>query len=132
MVSIPANVIDLLRRPDTVKVMSTSSKDGMPHTIVCGSIFVPDAGTLGVGEVIMKVSSANMRENNKVSFLVLSGAEAYQIDAVVRERQTEGAILDELNVKLERIHLAASAVWLFDVMAVTVASASHEAGKRIA
>ena len=80
----------------------------------------------------MKVTASNLNENNRASFLVTSGAEAYQIDAVVRERQTEGPLLDDLNQKLDRIHLKATAVWIFDVTAVTVASASHEAGKRIA
>ena len=112
--------------------MATASAAGVPHVIVCGSVFAPDDSTLAVGEVLMKVTAANLRENGKASFLVTSGAEAYQIDTVVRERQSEGALLDGLNVKLDRIHLKALAVWVFDVTAVTVASANHEAGKRIA
>jgi len=132
MVSMPANVISLLKRPDSVKVMSTSSTDGRPHVIVCGSVSVIDDGTIGVGEVIMKVTGDNLRHNGQAQFLAVSGAEAYQIDAKVRERITEGEALDELNVKLDRIHLKANALWIFDVVGVTVASSSHEAGKKIA
>jgi len=132
MVSIPANVLNLINRPDSMKVMSTCSKDGMPHVIACGSVFTPDDSTLAVGEVIMKVTSANLMDNGMASFMVISGAEAYQIDAKARQRLTEGDLLDGLNVKLDRIHLKAVAVWLFDVTAVTVASANDEAGKRIA
>ena len=132
MVSIPANVISFLKRPESVKVMSTSSSGGVPHVIVCGSVSVIDEGTLAVGEVMMRVTSENLRANGLAEFLVVNGADAYQIDAKVREYQTEGETLDELNVKLDRKHLKAKALWVFDVTGVTVASASHEAGKKIA
>ena len=43
--TIPAAVMDLLKRPDTTKLLVTSCKCGQPHAIVCGSIIPIDENT---------------------------------------------------------------------------------------
>ena len=132
MVAIPANVADMIKRPDNVKVLSTSDASGQPHTIVCGSIFLLDEETLAVGEVLMRTTKKNLDENRKVCFLVTSAADAYIVDAIAKERITSGPILDGLNDRLSKMNLRAHAVWLFTATGVTVASASREAGKKVA
>ena len=132
MVVIPANVADMIKRPGNVKVLSTCDANGQPHTIVCGSVFLLDEETLAVGEVLMKTTKKNLEENKKVCFLVTSAADAYIIDAVAKERIGSGPILDGLNEKLYKMNPKVHAVWLFTATGVTVASASHEAGKKVA
>lgn len=132
MVSIPSNVLDLMKRPDTGKILVTASKEGQPHAIVCGSFFALDDSTIGVGEVLMATSKKYMSENSKVEILVTSGMEAYGINATVDKRITEGPVLVGLNEKLDKVHLHANAVWTFKANAVFNESAGPGAGKKIA
>lgn len=132
MVTIPANVIDMINRPDSTKILVTSSATGQPHAIVCGSFFTPDNSTIAVGEVLMKSSRKNMEVNKKVAILVTSGKDAFEVEATVGSRISEGPILDGLNGKLEKMHLHANAVWIFNATGVCDESAGPGAGKKIA
>lgn len=132
MVALPANVIDMLKRPESTKVLVTASSSGQPHAIICGSFFLLDDSTIAVGEVMMYTSKKNMEENKKVTILVASGMEAFDINAVVGERITSGPVLDGLNSNMEKLHLHANAVWTFKVDSVFCESAGPSAGKKIA
>ncbi len=129
---LPANVKELFSRPDTVKVLTTASKDGQPHAIVCGSIFVIDDSTLAVGEILMNTAKANMAENKKVALEVVAGKEAYEARCEVAGRLDSGPVLDALNGNLAKINLKANAVWTFTVKEVYDESAGPGAGKKIA
>lgn len=132
MVTIPANVVDLMNRPESVKILVTANVMGQPHAIVCGSFFILNESTIAVGEVLMKVSAKNMAENKNVSILVTSGKDAFEVSATVGKRMTEGPVLAGLNDKMKAMHLHANAVWTFDAIAVFDESAGPNAGKRIA
>lgn len=129
---IPKNVLDLISRPDSVKVLATACKCAIPHAIVCGSIISPEPSKVAVGEILMKVSSKNMRENDRVSILVTRGPEAYLIKTRVNGRVAEGPMLDEFNKNLEKMNLKAHAVWVFDVLEVFDESAGPNAGRKLA
>ncbi len=128
----PAAVQDLFKRPDTTKILVSASKDGQPHAIVCGSIFLVDEKTLAVGEILMKTTKEFMAENNKVALSVLDGKSAYEARGVVIGRQDSGPILDGLNGNLEKLGMKAAAVWLFEIKEVYDESAGPNAGKKIA
>ena len=130
--AIPQNVLDCFNSPQATKVLVTSSKDGQPHAIVCGSIFVIDENTLAVGEILMKTATANMKENDKVAIDVINGKDAYEARGVVKGRAEDGPVLEGLNKKLAAIGLKARAVWCFDIKAVYNESAGPDAGKQIA
>lgn len=132
MVSIPANVLNLFKRPDTVKVLVTASADGQPRAVVCGSIFPIDDGTLGVGQVLMRTSMRNIAENGKAALLVVSGVESYLVNAEYAETLSSGPVLDGLNAKLEAVHLHAHAVVTFRATAVFNEGVGPDAGRRIA
>lgn len=132
MVDIPKNVIDLLHRPDSVKILATACKCAIPHAIVCGSIISPEPNKIAVGEILMKVSSKNMKENDRVTILVTRGPEAYQIKTRVNARIADGGMLDEFNRNLEKMNLKAHAVWVFDVLEVFDEGAGPNAGKKLA
>ena len=130
--AIPAAVLDLFKRPDTTKILVTAGKDGQPHAIVCGSIFVIDENTLGVGQVLMKTAAAYMSENSKVALEVIDGKSAYEVRGTVGGRIDSGPVLDGLNANLEKIGLRASAVWTFDIKETYDESAGPNAGNKMA
>lgn len=131
-IEIPKNVLDLLSRPDSVKIVVTANKAGVPHAIVCGSVFSPDPKTLAVGEILMKVSSKNMKENPNVSILVTKGTDAFIVKTKVITRAADGEILGGLNKNLAKMNMKASAVWLFEALEVYDESAGPNAGKKLA
>jgi hypothetical protein len=132
MVAIPENVKKLMAAQGTVKVLVTSEKGGQPHAIVCGSIFQISDSVIGVGEVLMKKSAANLAANKKAEILIVAGMESYGIEVEACKRYTEGKELEALNQKLAAIHLKAGALQAFQVVAVYNESANPNAGKKIA
>lgn len=132
MAAIPANVLEKMNSPGTVKALVTVSDDGRPHAIVAGSIISPAPNTMVIGEILMKKSAENMKNNKKVSFLVSAGKEAYSIDCTVKARMDSGPQLDEMNKVLASMNLKAAAVWAFGVDAVYDQSAGPGAGKKMA
>lgn len=132
MTTIPDNVLELLRARTTTKVLVTSSKDAKPHAIVAGSIAAPTADTVVVGEVLMKVSSKNLSENAKASFLICSGMDAFEIECTAKARLTAGPEVEAMNKELAAIGLKAAAVWIFKVDSVFNQCASPAAGTKLA
>ena len=132
MADIPNNVVEIMNAPSTVKVLVTASKDGKPHAIVAGSIGSPAADTVIVGEILMKTSSKNLKENSEVTILLASGKDAYSIDCVAKARLDQGPEIEMMNEALKAMNLKASAVWVFNVKAVYDQGASPNAGKKLA
>lgn len=130
--TIPAAVMDLLKRPDTTKILVTACSCGQPHAIVCGSIIPIDENTVGVGQVLMQKTVSNMKDNPKISIEVIDGKSAYELRGEVLGAQTEGPGLDNLNAVLGKMGLKASALWTFSIKEVYDESAGPNAGKKIA
>ncbi len=130
MVTIPQNVLDAMK--SGAKVLATADKNGNPHVITAGTIVSPQPDKMMIGEVLMKKTAANLAENPKATFLVISGMESYSIEVCNAVRITEGPALDEMNKQIAAMHLVASAVWMFDVAAVYDQGASPKAGTKIA
>ena len=132
MANIPTEVLEMLKAPTTTKVLVTASKDAKPHAIVAGSIGAPAADTMIIGEVLMKISSKNLSENSKASFLIASGKDAYAIECTAKARLEKGPEIEAMNKALEPMHLKAAAVWIFKVDAVFYQGASPKAGTKLA
>ncbi|MCL2712915.1 MAG: hypothetical protein FWD37_06580 [Methanomassiliicoccaceae archaeon] len=132
MVDIPKNVLDLLGRQDSTKVLVTADKSGVPHAIVCGSIIAIDANTLVVGEILMKTSSKNLAANDKAAILAVNGMESYLVKVKVAGKKTEGPVFDNMNAHLAKMKLKANAVWFFAAESVFNQSAGPDAGKKLA
>jgi hypothetical protein len=132
MVNIPENVLQLIKKEGTTKILATSSKAGKPHAIVAGSISSQKADELSIGEILFKISGANLKENPCASFLFANGLEAYEVKVLFKERVDKGPALDGLNEALKAIKLQASALWTFEVKAVYDQGASPKAGTKIA
>jgi len=130
--NIPSNVLEVLKAKGTTKVLVTASKDAKPHAIVAGSIVSPAADTMVVGEILMKTSAKNLKENAKAAFLISAGKDAYNIDCTAKARLDSGPELDAMNKELAAMKLKAAAVWVFKVDAVFEQGASPKAGTKIA
>lgn len=85
-----------------------------------------------IGEVLMKRTANNLKQNPKAAFLVTKGNQSYEIQVTVKDRISSGAIVDQMNAILEGMHLHANAVWTFDVVAVYDESAGPTAGTKLA
>ena len=132
MVAIPANVLEVIKDPATVKALTTICAGNRPHTIVAGTIMAPAPDMMVIGEVLMRRSAANLKSNPKAAFLVTRGKESYEIQVTVKDRISSGAIVDQMNAILSGIGLHANAVWTFDVVSVYDQSAGPNAGKKLA
>ena len=132
MVAIPANILEVMKAPACVKSLTTVCAGNRPHTIVAGTIMAPSPDMMVIGEVLMKRTSANLKQNPKAAFLITRGKESYEIQVTVKDRITSGAIVDQMNAILSGAGLHANAVWTFDVVSVWDESAGPNAGKKIA
>ncbi|MCL2143399.1 MAG: pyridoxamine 5'-phosphate oxidase family protein [Methanomassiliicoccaceae archaeon] len=132
MVSLPENVMAAFKDQKSVKVLTSVSADGQPHSIVCGSIQAVAPDMLIVGEVLMRSTAANLAKNDKAAILLIAGLTSFSVNVKAKQRVTEGPIFDEMNKALAAMHLKANAVWLFEPTAVFDQSANPNAGKKLA
>lgn len=131
MTALPAKVRDFLSRPEPVKILVTSDASGQPRGIVCGSILVPDEGTVAIGEVFMNTTRSNLEVNPKAAVSVALGGEAYNINLTVIGRYEEDDALNVINDRLAKVNLKAKAVWKFRVESVFDEGINPNAGKQI-
>ncbi len=132
MVSIPANVLEIMKDPACVKSLTTICAGNRPHSIVAGTIMAPSPDMMVIGEVLMRRTSANLKQNPKAAFLVTRGKDSFEIQVVAKERIESGAIVDQMNAMLSGAGLHANAVWTFDVVSVWDESAGPKAGTKLA
>ncbi|QUI20945.1 hypothetical protein HZI73_00925 [Vallitalea pronyensis] len=129
--NIPKNAIQLLNDPEASKVLTTVSSDGVPHSIVVGSMMAPSDNLLCAAEVLMKTTAKNLESCENVAVLAVKGAESYLVNGTVKERQTQGELFNQVSEQLKGMGLTAQAVWTFDPTEVYNQSAGPDAGKKI-
>jgi predicted pyridoxine 5'-phosphate oxidase superfamily flavin-nucleotide-binding protein len=132
MVKLPEKVSAAFNDPNAVKVLTSIDADGRPHSIVCGSIRAVAPNVLIVGEILMRSTSANIKRNDKAALLAVVGTTSYLVNVKVKQRVTEGPMLDEMNKVLATMKLKANAVWVFMPTAVYDQSANPKAGTKLA
>ena len=124
-------LVDLIRRPDTNKVMSTISEDGMPHTIVCGTLTVPEEDVIAVGRVWLNRTGRNIQRDPRAEFFVWSGKYAYSILCEFIGNSADEKEVEKMNEGLDKIGLGTSTVWKFRVLAGYDEGISDTMGERI-
>lgn len=125
------NVSKLFQDQESVKVVSTVSKDGEVHSIVAGSVMVIDEDTMGVAEVFMNTTSTNLLDNNKVALLAVKGMESYLVNATVQKRHTDGSLFDTMAEQFAKMNMEIKAVWTFTVDKIYDESVGPNGGKQI-
>jgi len=131
MVAIPKEVIELANGAGTVKVLVTSTKDGQPHAIVCGSIFVTPDGKAGVGEILMKRAKQNLADNKKAALTIVAGPKSYELVLANPVRADSGEVFEGMKAKMAELKLPCFAVWTFDVKEIWDESAGPTAGTKV-
>ena len=132
MVAIPDPVAKMLKTPDSHKVLSTASPDGIPHSIVCASLSLAAPDMIVVAEVFMHRTCEYLKTNPNVEILVWQGKNAYSLKAVATERLVEGEVFDKMYAAMDRFNLVTVAVWEFKVLEIWDESASPTAGEQVA
>ena len=131
MVAVPSNIIDLLNQKETTKVLVTVSSEGQPHAIVCGSIFATPDGKAGVGEILMKRASKNLKETGKAALSITAGPKSFELVLSNPARADSGPLFEDMKAKMAALNLPCFAVWTFDVKEVWDESAGPSAGSKI-
>ena len=131
MVAIPKDIMELIAAKETVKILVTSSSEGQPHAIVCGSIFATPDGKAGVGEILMKRASKNLKDTGKVAIAIAAGPKAYEIILKNPVRSDSGPVFDDMKAKMAAVNLQCFAVWTFDVAEIWDESAGPTAGTKV-
>ncbi|MFA7342266.1 MAG: pyridoxamine 5'-phosphate oxidase family protein [Candidatus Methanomethylophilaceae archaeon] len=131
-IKIPEKAMNLLNDPAAVKVLSSVSANGVPHSVVVGSCMAPSPDMIVAGEVLMKTTSENLKKNSKIAVLVVKATESYLVVAERSGQVTEGALFDGMNQQLAKHGLKARSVWTFTPVAVYDQGASPAAGTKLA
>jgi hypothetical protein len=131
MVSVPKDIIDLVNAKETTKLLVTATSEGQPHAIVCGSIFVTPDGKAGVGEILMKRASKNLKDTGKAALSVSAGPKAFELILKNPARADSGAVFDDMKAKMAQLNLPCFAVWTFDVAEIWDESAGPTAGTKL-
>ena len=128
---IAEKVLNLLRDEASIKIISTMSDDHQIHTIVAGSVMVIDEETLGVAQIFMNTTAANIEHNKDVAILVVKGLESYLISARAQDRLTDGAIYHNVASVMEKNHMQVQSVLTYQALEVFNQSASQDDGKKV-
>ena len=131
IMNIPEKVLNLLNDQAASKVLTTVAADGIPHSIVVGSIMAPNAETLCAAEMLMKKTAENLKTNKDVAVLAVKGMESYLVNATVVERQTEGELFARISEQMQKSGLPMKALWIFQPNAIFDQSAGPNAGTQI-
>lgn len=131
MVAIPKDIMELIAAKESVKILVTSSSEGQPHAIVCGSIFATPDGKAGVGEILMKRASKNLKDTGKAAIAIAAGPKAYEIILKNPVRSDSGPVFDDMKAKMAAVNLPCFAVWTFDVAEIWDESAGPTAGTKV-
>lgn len=131
MVAVPGEIIELMGAKETTKILVTVSSEGQPHAIVCGSIFVTPDGKAGVGEILMKRASKNLKDTGKAALSIAAGPKAYELILKNPARADSGPVFEDMKAKMAAVNLPCFAVWTFDVCEVWDESAGPSAGSKI-
>lgn len=130
---LPINVQAIINDPQAVKVLSTSSGEGMLHSVPLGSLSAPGPNVIALGKILIKETHANLEKalsnGGNVSVLAVKGGEAYQIRCKPKAFNTDGPIFQAMKEKLPNMPL--TGVWLLEPFEIINQSPGPDAGKRL-
>jgi hypothetical protein len=136
LVALPEAVMNALNDPRSVKVLATKSPDGVVHAIPIGSMMASDPNNIVFGVIFMKKTHVNMLNMKKKGespvVLVITGDNAYQVHAIVKEYKTSGPVLDAMNEKLKSLSIQAIGVWFMEPGTIYDQTPGPNNGKKMA
>ena len=132
MVKLPEEVKDLLvPSGEVLKVIGTADSNGIPHTIILGTLIAIDDETLAFATLSTKTTVNNLKTTKKASIAVYKPPmTAYRIEGTYHSSQTSGPLFDKFSKELEKIKMTCHSVELIKVDGVYYLG-TPEPGKRI-
>lgn len=143
MVELPKEVLEALRDPQTIKALTTTDKEGVPHTVYKLSLTVLDDGQLAYLEMVERSRTYtnilhNHWEKKKVSISIFNPQNglAFQIKGIPTRCVLEGPIWEMFRDQCWSMMPDAepAAVWLIgpeEVMNESLGARIEEESKRI-
>lgn len=125
------HVSKLFQKQESVKVISTISKDGELHSIIAGSVMVLNENTMAVAEVFMNTTSANLDANSKVALLGVNGMESYLVNATVENHHTDGELFETFAAKFAALNMPIKGIWTFTIDKIFDESAGPNGGQQL-
>jgi hypothetical protein len=136
MVALPEVVMKALNDPASVKMLATTTPEGVVHAIALGSLVAPDPNIIMFGVVFMKQTHNNLekmkKKGERPAILVVNGKNAYQVHAVIKDFKTSGPALDLMNQKVKALGITVTGVWFMEPETVFDQSPGPNVRKRIA
>ncbi len=131
MVAVPKDIADLAADKATAKLLVTTSANGQPHAIVCGSLYIA-GDKVGVGEILMKRTAENLKANGKAAMVIAAGPKSFELVLKNAKRSDSGPAFEKMKENMAAVKLPCFALWEFDVAEIWNESAGPDAGKKIA
>lgn len=124
-------VSNLFGDESAIKVLSTVSGEGVPHSITVGSLMPISDEQICAFEIFMNKSAENMAANDQVAILVVKDKESYLVNATVAEKLTEGEMYEAFTDNVIAKGIPVKGLWIFNVNEVYDQSATPNAGTRL-
>lgn len=112
---ITENAMNILADLNSVKIISSATKEGYPHIAIADSMMAMSEDRLFVMEKKTDLTFENMLKNKEIAVLVEKEGEAYLFLATVLERYTEGAFYEIMTKGVRNNGESVEAVWTFIV-----------------
>ncbi len=125
------NVKALFTDPKAAKIISTISAEGELHAIVAGTVVVLNEDTLAFAEVMMKKTSKNLLDTDKIAILAEKGAESFLVNGINPTRHTDDEIYNELTAKFAFLNAPIEAVWTCEIAKIFNQGGNPEAGTQL-
>ncbi len=137
MVAIPENVMALFNDPQTIRVLATKSAKNEIHTVQLGSLRAPKPDMVICAAVIFKRSGENLesmkKRNEDPTVFVTDGRQSYEIRVKIKDFQTSGPMVDQMNEALKKaVGMTSRGIWIFEPVEVHNETPGPDAGKKIA
>ncbi len=137
MVAIPENVMSLFNKPESIRVLATKSPNNEIHTVQLGSLRAPNPNMVICAAVIFKRSGENLesmkKRDEEPTVFVTDGRQSYEIRVKIKEFQTSGPMVDQMNEALKKaVGMTSRGVWVFEPVEVHNESPGPDAGKKLA
>ena len=119
-ITISNEVKEIINSPDTLKVLATVSREGVPHVVFKGSIKVNEEGLIEYLEIIeSSQTNKNMVNsiwfNKTVAINVFQNKRSFQIKGKVKQSIIAGRKFEERYIQIkEKKNVDLSAIYLIE------------------
>ncbi len=116
MVKIPKEVVDMMSKNETSKVLATADADGVPNAAAIWSLRVVGEDQIAFAEVAMKKTKENLLRTKRASVLVISPpTKSFQLKGDFLGFQTSGPVFDGFAKAMAAMKMTVHAVGMIKI-----------------